>query len=119
LAIAEYNLTLRRIRGDRHEDERLIGPTFAAAFGRDSAPIADPTRYPAIEEIRSTFDAVHQQVLNELPGIPDADLDQKLDPPHRVCQTKRDALWWVSRHEMLHAGQIGLVRRLLGYPPLW
>ncbi len=119
LAMAQYNLGLRRIRGERHEDERLISPAFTTCFGRDSVPVVDSSRYLAVDEIRSTFDAVHRQLLIELPGISDAELEQPLDAPHRICKTKNDVLWWVSRHEMLHAGQIGLLRRLLGYPPLW
>lgn len=119
LAMAEYSLTLRRMRGERHEDERLIGPDFLAAFGRDSRPGLDPDQYPPAPEIRATFDRVHQQALLELEGIDDADLDTPLTQPHRLCRTKIDALWWCSRHEMLHAGQIGLLRRLAGHPPLW
>lgn len=119
LAIAEYALALRRIRGQRHEDERLISPAFAECFGRETSPVADPARYPSIGEIRSALAAVHRQVLIELPEMSEAELDQPLDVPHRICRTKGDALWWVSRHEMLHAGQIGLLRRLLGYPPQW
>lgn len=119
LAMAEYALCLRRLRGQRHEDDQLIGPDILAAFGRDSAPNPDPAAYPSPEAIRSALDAVHREVLIELPGFPPDELDAPLDPPHRIAQTKLEAVWWCSRHEMLHAGQIGLLRRLLGYPPLW
>lgn len=119
LAMAQYSLLLRRLRGERHEDERLIPPAFSTCFGRDSSPVADPDRYPSPEEIRRTFDAVHRQVLIELPGMPDADLDQPLELPHRICRSKGDLLTWTARHEMLHAGQLGLLRRLFGYPPVW
>ncbi len=33
--------------------------------------------------------------------------------------TKLRALLWCAHHEMLHAGQMGLLRRHLGYPPMW
>jgi uncharacterized damage-inducible protein DinB len=36
-----------------------------------------------------------------------------------LAQTKRASLLWCAQHELVHAGQIGLLRRLLGYPPLW
>lgn len=119
LAMAEYSLTLRRIRGERHEDDRLIGPQILAAFGRDSVPSLNPADYPTIEQIRAAFDGVHQQALLELPNLADADLDTPLAQPHRICKSRLDAVWWCVRHEMLHAGQIGLIRRLCGYPPLW
>ena len=33
--------------------------------------------------------------------------------------TKLKALLWCAQHEMSHAGQIGLLRRHLGFPPMW
>ncbi len=36
-----------------------------------------------------------------------------------VATTKLRALLWCAHHEMLHAGQIGLLRRHLGYSPMW
>jgi hypothetical protein len=39
--------------------------------------------------------------------------------PHPFAKTKLLALLWCANHEMLHAGQIGLLRRLLGCPPMW
>lgn len=119
LAMAQFSLTLLRMRGERHEDDRLISSDFLAAFGRDSSPRLDSASYPPVDEIRATFDRVHRQALIELVDIPDDVLDEPLARPHRICKTKNDALWWCSRHEMLHAGQIGLLRRLAGHPPLW
>jgi hypothetical protein len=39
--------------------------------------------------------------------------------PHPFSTTKLRALLWCAHHEMLDAGQIGLLRRHLGYPPMW
>jgi uncharacterized damage-inducible protein DinB len=69
--------------------------------------------------IRAVFDRVHEQVLRDLPSHPEADLDTPLSPPHSIAKTKHEALLWCAQHEMVHAGQIGLLRRLLGKPPLW
>jgi uncharacterized damage-inducible protein DinB len=35
-----------------------------------------------------------------------------------MFETKREAIRWSIQHEFLHAGQIGLLRRLLGAAPL-
>ena len=62
---------------------------------------------------------VHEQVLRELSGLDEAELDQPV--PHPTSLRRRNC-WRCSRcahHEMLHAGQIGLLRRQLGYPPMW
>lgn len=39
--------------------------------------------------------------------------------PLPLAKTKMESLLWCAHHEMLHAGQIGLLRRQLGYAPLW
>lgn len=70
-------------------------------------------------EIRRVFDAMHQQVLNELSALDDAIVNEPVTEPHPRFSTKGGAIVWCAEHEMLHAGQIGLLRRLLGKPPLW
>lgn len=119
LAFAEYRLALWRIRGAQPQDDVLFSQNFARQFGADSVPDPDPTGQPAQAEIRATLDRVHQQVLRELPGLTDADLDQPVPHPHPFARTKLLALLWCAHHEMLHAGQIGLLRRLLGHAPVW
>jgi hypothetical protein len=119
LAIAEYWLTLHRIRGPRPEDTALIPDGFSARFGRESVPDPDPTKDPNPDELRAILDRVHKQTLVELPGLAEAELDQPTDRPHPYFSTKLGALLWCAEHEMVHAGQIGLLRRLLGQAPLW
>jgi hypothetical protein len=57
-------------------------------------------------------------VLLEVPGFPDADLDQPIDPPHSVVSTRYGSMLFAGDHEMLHAGQIGFLRRLMGKSPV-
>jgi uncharacterized damage-inducible protein DinB len=66
-------------------------------------------------EVVAPFD----RQLRELPGLDEAELDQFVPHPHPFAKTKLLALLWCAHHEMLHAGQIGLLRRHLGYPPIW
>jgi hypothetical protein len=121
LAMAEYRLALERIRGRLHGDEQLISDEFLVLFGRDSTPEipADPSRYPSAGEIRTVFDRVHEQTLRELPGIDPASLSEPPTKPHLLAHTKLASLLWCAQHEMVHAGQVGLLRRLLGHKPLW
>jgi hypothetical protein len=116
LAFAEYKLTLERFRGVRLNDAALISTEFLTRFARGTVPDPDPVRYPPPDEIRATFDRVHMQALHELKDVPDVELDQPPLLPHPLCPTKHGVLVWCNQHEMLHAGQIGLLRRLLGYP---
>jgi uncharacterized damage-inducible protein DinB len=117
LAYAEYRLALWRIRGERPEDEGLFSPKFKRLFGADSVP-QEESAYPP-DEIRAALDRVHSQVLRELPGLGEDELDRPVPHPHPFAKTKLLALLWCAHHEMLHAGQIGLLRRQLGYPRIW
>lgn len=118
LAMAEYGLGLFRLRGRQPEDTELMSSRFRKKFSRGSAPDPDPDNNPSPDEIRSVFDRVHQQVLTELPGHTEQDLQEKIDEPYAVFDTKLGALYFCASHEMLHAGQIGLIRRLLGKSPI-
>ena len=117
IAFSEYRLALWRIRGERPDDDALFPPEFKRLFGADSVPQGGSAFPPA--ELRAVLDRVHEQVLRELPGLDEAELDLAVPHPHPFAKTKFLALLWCAQHEMLHAGQIGLLRRLLGYPPLW
>jgi hypothetical protein len=119
LAMAEYRLALERIRGPRPEDEALISAEFLRTFARLSVPEADAAQYPAPAAIRGVLDRVHAQTLRELPHLAEEDLDSPVLKPHAYAKTKLWSLLWCAQHEAVHAGQIGLLRRLLGYPPLW
>jgi hypothetical protein len=118
IALAEYRLALWRIRGPQPQDEGLFSPEFLRLFGPESVPDPDTGKYFAPAEIRAVMDRVHEQVLRESRNLDEAELDQPVSRPHPFAKTKVLALLWCARHEMLHAGQIGLLRRLLGHPPM-
>jgi hypothetical protein len=118
LAFAEYRLALWRLRSVRTEDTLLIPKQFVQLFGPDSVPYPDPAKYPSQTEIRATLDLVHEQVLRELSALNEDELDQPVPHPNPIAKTRLTALLWCSHHEMLHAGQIGLLRHQLGNPPV-
>ena len=119
LAMAQYRLTLDRIRGERPEDASLISADFLKTFGKESIPHPDPARYPTPVEIRAVLDRVHRQALDELRQWPESDWFALPVKPHSLFTRKIDSLFWCAHHEMLHAGQIGLLRRLFGNAPVW
>ena len=119
LAIAEYRLLLAQLRGMRPEDEEFVPANYVALFGRGSEPSADKSIYPSPAELRQVLDAVHEHALAQLASFPDDQLDQQPERDHRICKTKLDCIEWCARHEMVHVGQIGLLKRLLGKQPVW
>lgn len=119
LATAEYRTCLERVRGVRPGDEAVMPAAFLARFVRDTVPDPDPANNPSPAELRATLDRVHQQVLAELSTFADLDLSAPVATPHALMRTKMDIPWWCGRHEFVHAGQIGLLRRKLGQKPVW
>ena len=118
LAMAQYVLCIERVRGERDSDADFVSPAFLDLFRRGTVPDADAGVYPPLDEIRAVLDRVHQQVMTELAGLTDAQLDEPPTREHPQFTTKFGALTWCARHEMLHAGHIALIRRQLGAEPL-
>lgn len=119
IAMAQYRMALERLRGRTTEDAVLISDDFLNRFGRTSVPETDLKKVLPVSEIRAVFDGVYRAVLGELSIFPEADLDSPVLKPHKLVKTKIWALLYSAQHEMLHAGQIGLLRRELGHAPLW
>ncbi len=119
LAMGQYRLALDRIRGARPEDANLITESFLKNFGRDSLADPDPAKHPPIAELRAIFDRVHAAAMAELPGLAEAELDAPVLKPHPIVKTKLESLVWCANHELVHAGQIALLRRFHGHAPLW
>lgn len=118
LATTEYILLMERIRGPRPGDRQLIAQEFRDRFGRCSVPQPGTERNPPVDEVLAVLNHVHEQALAEVARLSDCDLDAAPLRPHPQFNTKFGALTWAARHEMLHAGQIGLLRHQLGAQPL-
>ena len=118
LAMAQYGLCLFRMRGRQPVDTELMSSSFRKKFSKGTTPDPDPAANPAPEEIRAVLDRVYEQAMRELPQFNEQQLDEPLEAPFAAFPTKLGGLLFCSHHEMLHAGQIGLLRRLLGKPPV-
>ena len=118
IAVAEYNLCLRRVRGRTTDDVSLISDAFLGAYNIGSQPVAGAAGNQPLEEIQRVFEAVHVQAIAELGEWDDAGLDVPLETPHPIFKSKLDAVEWSGPHELVHGGQIAMLRRLMGKPPL-
>lgn len=119
LAMSEYGLTLFQQRGrDREIDKQLMSSKFRKLFMRGTEPIADREAYPEPGEILESLDRVHAQMRMEVADFSDEGLDEPVGPPHAAFATRYGALLFAGDHEMIHAGQIGMLRRLMGLEPL-
>ncbi len=119
IAMAEYGLMLFRQRGRvRDVDSDLMSGQFRKLFLRGTQPQSDPGIYPKPAEILDVLDRVHHQMLREIPNFDGDQLDEPTEPPHAAFATRYGALLFAGDHEMIHAGQIGLLRRMMGKPSL-
>jgi hypothetical protein len=118
LAMAQYGLCLFRIRGRQPIDTELMTSAFRKKYSKGTTPDSDPANNPSPAEILQVFDRVYEQTMTEMTGYDEATLGEPVDMPYTAYATKLGALLFCSHHEMIHAGQIGLLRRLLGKAPV-
>lgn len=119
LAMSEYGLTLFQQRGrDREVDAGLMSGKFRKLFMRGTTPSTDFEAHPQPDEILQVLENVHRQMRTEIVGFDGEDLDEALGPPTSSYATRYGALLFAGDHEMIHAGQIGMLRRLMGKPPV-
>ena len=117
--MSEYGLTLFQQRGrNREVDAGLMSSKFRKLFMRGTVPSIDIENHPSPDEILSVLDKVHQQMRTEIVTYDGDALDQELGPPTSSYATRYGALLFAGDHEMIHAGQIGMLRRLMGKAPL-
>ena len=119
ISIAQYRLGVAFVRAAQPDDANWAPADYRQLFGRDSSPQPDPALYPAPEELLANLETIHRRVMAEIAGLDEAALERAVLQPHRFLKTVGEALFWCSRHESIHAGQIALLRRLYGLPPQW
>ena len=118
LAVAQYGLTLFLQRGRADVDSELMTGKFRKCFMKGTKPTRDRANYPEVAEIRQVMTRVHQQMRDEVGNFDGDHLDQPASPPHAAYATNFGSLLFASKHEFLHAGQIGMLRRSMGKEPL-
>lgn len=116
LAVAQHLLIHVRCLNQPFLDE-----SFAAAFPIGGpVPARDQAEYPDVGTVRATMDEVHARTIEAVRSMSDALLAEPAwgrdGQPHPHYRDKRGAVAHCSRHEAFHAGQLALIRRLLGKP---
>jgi len=119
LAFSQYGLMLYRQRGREAGDIDLIPGWFRKQYGRgtsgDPADLSNPISPSELLEI---LGRVHQTAISTVRQLPIEQFAEPTDMPYAVYPRKIGALMFCPIHESLHAGQIGVIRRMLGKAPL-
>jgi len=118
LTVSQYGLLMFRVRGRKPEDLDLIPGKFRKTYSRGSAPNASAETQPSADALLDRLNQVHALAVSELEGIDPAVLLKPADMPYTAWPITLGAIMFCPLHEQIHAGQIGLLRRSLGLPPI-
>ncbi len=116
LASSQQTLVLMRVLGHAKAHEE-----FVAHFPHgDGVKSASAHAYPSATAVRDTMAAIHGDVLDGIRSMSAEHLGEPCGGPggaaHPHYTTKRGAILHCARHEAFHAGQLALIRRLIGKP---
>jgi uncharacterized damage-inducible protein DinB len=90
-------------------EERFL-PTRAAAGVQ--AELGDPA------ELVALFDAHRDRLIAVVRTLTPGELNEPLPTPHPLFATKGEAASFMAVHTAMHLGQVTVIRRVLGYPPV-
>ncbi|HMO24967.1 MAG TPA: DinB family protein [Tepidisphaeraceae bacterium] len=116
--VGHLALTDRRVLGMLGATDLPALPEgFEQRFARDeSAPGA--TDFGDVSAILPVFEANRAMLIKTVAGMSDDAISRPLEKPNpRFGETIAHMLGFINLHVALHAGQITIIRRSLGYPP--
>jgi uncharacterized damage-inducible protein DinB len=85
-------------------------------YDQHAPPPTDCCPARPLAEIWAAFDSTQARLLELAGRLTPAELSEPL-PPGELARTRGEALAVMGFHDAYHAGQTGLIRRLLGKPP--
>ena len=118
LAVSQYGLMLFRQRGRAEGDLELMPGWLRKRFGRGSVPPTDASEIPSKAALLGCLEKIHAASMVALPSFSAEQLLEPTEMPYAVHPIKLGALLFCPMHESIHAGQIGILRRLHGLPPV-
>jgi uncharacterized damage-inducible protein DinB len=92
---------------------------FRQMFFMKSKPLPSLSDYPPLADVRVYFDQARMELLEWLRSLDDEQLGQPLPEPLHSFQPNLAMLFGhLTWHEGFHAGQLSVVRKSLGIPPV-
>ena len=114
LAVSQYGLMLFRQRGRAEGDLELMPGWLRKKFGRGSMPPTESSEIPTKSELLASLERIHHAAMAAVPTFTFEQLTEPTEMPYAVYPIKLGALLFCPLHESIHAGQIGLLRRMHG-----
>jgi len=108
------NMVISQIDASRKKE--LAG--YWEKVGMGSTPVGDAGQYPTKDELLAALAERRQVLLDLVDGLTDADLARATTGPIKdFAPTIGELLRMGGWHEVMHAGQLSLIRRSLGFKP--
>ena len=118
LAVSQYGLMLFRQRGRMLGDLELMPGWLRKQFGRGTTPSESAEGMPTPSELLAMLEKIDTQAHAEVATLTAEQLGEPTEMPYAAYPIKLGALLFCPIHESIHAGQLGLLRRLHGLDPL-
>jgi hypothetical protein len=95
--------------------EPLLGDDESQPYRRGSAPLGDGAADAvSFEKLLGMLDASQETIMERLPTLDDEALAREVTGPFGKPEQLGNVIGALHFHEAYHAGQIGVIRRLLG-----
>ena len=113
LVLTERNL-LKRLGVS---DLPALPDGFEKRFSRDEG-CPQASEFGDVSRLLALFDQHRNRAIDAVRAAPQQQLDQPLDKPHPMFKTAGEFANFVAAHAVMHAGQLTIIRRSLGRPPV-
>ena len=90
--------------------------SFTTTLAKRTDPASSSASHFGADDLLQRLDEVHARAIRGLEGIDPSVLLEPVEMPYAAYPIKLGAILFCPMHEQIHAGQIGLIRRLLGLP---
>ena len=88
-------------------------------FGQGSVPAPNPADYPSITELHETLASCREDLIDFFISSVDQLRDPLPEKWHTFAKDLSSMMHGVSAHEMLHAGQLTVIRKSLKLDPIF
>ena len=90
---------------------------FEKRFSRDEG-CPQASAFGDVTGLMPLFDQHRARLIDAVMRAPAAQLDAPIEPPHPMFKTVAEATNFYAAHVAMHAGQVTIIRRSLGRPPI-
>jgi uncharacterized damage-inducible protein DinB len=90
---------------------------FEKRFSRDEG-VPQASEFGDVTILLPLFIRMRDALINRVMTASSEELDKQIDPPHPRFKIVWEAVNFMGLHVAMHAGQITIIRRSLGRPPL-